>query len=118
MQFVNAEEERGRATLVNLALAHSADGEAPVFAGMAKRLSKYLALRGVDQRVRGQRRRERRGGPARAEQYATADNLMPALPQVVNDRARKACRASRLAVSTQLLTSFSASFNSSPSAAW
>src|SRR2546425_5279576 len=86
-QLVDGEAKLGRATRVQLALGHSRDAQVAAFAGMAECVAEKLALRRVNQRVRGERRRKRCRWTTRAEEDAASHDVMALPSQIVNDRA-------------------------------
>src|SRR2546427_8531968 len=86
-QLVDGEPELERAARVQLALRHSRDAQVAAFAGMAECVAEKLALRRVNQRVRGERRRKRCRWTTRAEEDAASHDVMALPSQIVNDRA-------------------------------
>src|SRR2546425_261333 len=86
-QLVDGEPELERAARVQLALRHSRDAQVAAFAGMAECVAEKLALRRVNQRVRGERRRKRCRWTTGAEEDAASHDVMALPSQIVNDRA-------------------------------
>ncbi len=83
-QIVERKAKVGRTTGGEIFLFYSHDRQAAAFAGMVKCAAKKLTFCCMEQGVRGERCRERRGGAARAEGDAAADNLIAHLSQTAD----------------------------------